>query len=234
MFLWDPRYLIFALPALILAFYAQAKVRSAYSRYSKQPNRRGLTGYDAARVLLHSAGLDNIAVNEVPGQLTDHYDPGKDTLSLSQGVARSPSVAALGIVAHEVGHAMQDATNYGPLRVRAGLVPMVSIGSWLGPIVFLVGFLLSGVTGSLTIAWVGVFLFAGTVVFALVTLPVELNASKRAEQMLYNYGLADGQELQQTKQVLNAAALTYVAALAQSLSTLLYYVFLLTGFTRRR
>jgi Zn-dependent membrane protease YugP len=234
MFLWDPRYFIFALPALILAFYAQAKVRSAYSRYSRQPNRRGLTGYDAARVLLHSAGLDNIGVQEVPGQLTDHYDPGKDVLSLSQGVARSPSVASLGIVAHEIGHAMQDATNYGPLRLRAGLVPMVSIGSWLGPIVFFAGFLLSGVTHSTSIAWLGLFLFSGTVIFALVTLPVELNASKRAEQLLYQYGLADGQELQQTRQVLNAAALTYVAALAQSLSTLLYYVFLLTGFSRRR
>ncbi len=154
-------------------------------------------------------------------------------LRLSQGVSRSPSVAALGIVAHEVGHALQDATNYGPLRVRSGLVPIVSIGSWLGPIVFIAGFLLSQVTGSTLVAWIGLFLFAGTVVFALVTLPVERNASKRALEILGGYGLADGAELAQTKQVLDAAALTYVAALAQSLSTLLYYVFLLTGFSRR-
>lgn len=234
MFFWDPRYLIFALPALLLAFYAQAKVSSAYNRYSQQRNQRGLSGYDAARVLLRSAGLDNIAVEQVPGRLSDHYDPGKKVLSLSQGVAQSPSVASLGIVAHEVGHAMQDATNYGPLRLRAGLVPMVSIGSWLGPIVFFVGFLLSGAIHSTGIAWIGLFLFAGTVVFALVTLPVERNASHRALQLLDTYGLADGQELQETKKVLDAAALTYVAALAQSLSTLLYYVFLLGGFSRRR
>jgi hypothetical protein len=119
------------------------------------------------------------------------------------------------------------------LKVRAGLVPAVQIGSWLGPIVFLVGLLLSGISGSTTIAWVGLFLFAGTVVFALVTLPVEFNASRRAQQMLRVYQLADGRELQETKRVLDAAALTYVAGLAQALSTLLYYVFLLTGFSRR-
>jgi Zn-dependent membrane protease YugP len=234
MFLFDPRYLIFAIPALLLAFYAQYKVKSAYEKYSRKPNARGLSGYEAARILLRSAGLDNVSVDEVSGRLSDHYDPSKNVLSLSQGVARSQSVAALGIVAHEVGHAMQDATNYGPLRVRSGLVPAVSIGSWLGPIIFFVGFLLSAYTGSTTIAWLGVFLFAGTAVFALITLPVEFNASHRALQLLRSYQLADGQELRETKQVLDAAALTYVAALAQALSTLLYYVFLLTGFSRRR
>ena len=229
---FDIRYLIIALPALLLALYAQWKVTSAYNKYSRVPNRRGLTGMDVARALLRSAGLQ-VSVEETPGKLSDHYDPGKNVLRLSQGVSRSPSVAALGIVAHEVGHALQDATNYGPLRVRSGLVPIVSIGSWLGPIVFIAGFLLSQVTGSTLVAWVGLFLFAGTVVFALVTLPVERNASKRALEVLGGYGLADGAELAQTKQVLDAAALTYVAALAQSLSTLLYYVFLLTGFSRR-
>lgn len=233
MFLWDPRYLIFALPALLLAFYAQWRVQSAYNRLSRKPNMRGLSGYEAARILLRSAGLDQIRVEQVPGRLNDHYDPGKEVLRLSAGVAQSRSVAALGIVAHEVGHAMQDATNYTPLRVRSGLVPAVSIGSWLGPIIFFIGFFLSGITGSTTIAWLGLFLFAGTAVFALVTLPVEFNASHRALQLLRAYQLADGRELQETKQVLDAAALTYVAALAQALSTLLYYVFLLTGFSRR-
>ncbi|MGD2207725.1 MAG: zinc metallopeptidase, partial [Anaerolineae bacterium] len=224
--LWDPRYFIFALPALLLAFYAQLRVKSAYNRYSRKQNGRGLSGYEAARILLRSAGLDHIRVDEVPGRLSDHYDPRKKELRLSQGVARSRSVAALGIVAHEVGHAVQDAANYAPLRVRSGLVPAVQLGSWLGPIIFFVGMLLSGATGSTTIAWIGVFLFAGTAVFALVTLPVEFNASNRAIQLLRSYQLADGRELQETKQVLNAAALTYVAALAQALSTLLYYVFL--------
>jgi hypothetical protein len=233
MFIWDPRYLIFALPALLLAFYAQWRVRSAYSEYSRKPNNRGISGTEAARILLRSAGLDHIRVEETPGQLSDHYDPRKNVLRVSKGVAQSRSVAALGIVAHEVGHAMQDAANYTPLRVRSGLVPIVSIGSWLGPIIFLAGLFLSGFTGSTTIAYVGLFLFAGTVVFALITLPVEFNASKRALNLLRSYQLADGRELQGAKKVLDAAALTYVAALAQALSTLLYYVFLLTGFSRR-
>jgi Zn-dependent membrane protease YugP len=233
MFILDPRYLLFALPALVLAFYAQWRVRSTYKKYSRKPNHRGLSGYEAARVLLRSAGLDHIRVEEVQGNLNDHFDPKQDILSLSQGVARSQSVASLGIVAHEVGHAMQDATNYAPLRARSGLVPVVNIGSWLGPIIFFVGFFLSGLTGSTIIAWLGLFLFAGTVVFALITLPVEFDASKRALQLLNAYHLADGGELQEAKQVLDAAALTYVAALAQALSTILYYVFLLTGFSRR-
>jgi Zn-dependent membrane protease YugP len=232
-FIFDPRYLLFALPALVLAFYAQWRVRSAYGRYSRKPNHRGLSGSEIARILLRSAGLDHVRVEEAGGRLGDHYDPGKKVLRLSRGVSQGRSVASLGIVAHEVGHAMQDATNYGPLRVRSGLVPAVQIGSWLGPIIFFAGFFLSGLTGSTTIAWLGLFLFAGTVVFALVTLPVEFNASKRALQLLHSYQLADGRELQETKQVLDAAALTYVAALAQALSTLLYYVFLLTGFSRR-
>jgi Zn-dependent membrane protease YugP len=233
MFIWDPRYLLFALPALLLAFYAQWRVSSAYGRYSRKPNARGLSGTEIARVLLRSAGLDHVQVEQAPGRLSDHYDPGKKVLRLSQGVGQSRSVASLGIVAHEVGHAMQDATNYGPLRVRSGLVPAVQIGSWLGPIIFFAGFFLSGLTGSTAIAWLGLFLFGGTVVFALVTLPVEFNASKRALQLLRSFQLADGRELQETKQVLDAAALTYIAALAQAISTMLYYVFLLTGFSRR-
>jgi len=226
-------YLIFALPALLLALYAQWKVKSTYSRYSQVPNARGITGQEAARILLRSAGLDHISLEQTPGTLSDHYDPSKDVLRLSRGVANSPSVAALGIVAHEIGHAHQDATNYSPLRLRAGLVPIVNIGSWLGPIIFIVGLLMAPYIGSTTVAWIGLFLFAGTAVFALVTLPVELNASKRAQQLLENYQLASGQELQQTKAVLDAAALTYVAALAQALSTLLFYFFILSGSRRR-
>jgi Zn-dependent membrane protease YugP len=233
MFFWDWRYLLFAAPALLLAFYAQMKVRSTYERYSRKPNGRGLNGYEIARILLRSAGLDQIRVEETPGTLSDNYDPGKKVLRLSKGVAQSRSVASLGIVAHEVGHAMQDAVNYTPLRVRSGLVPAVRIGSWLGPIIFFAGLFLTGLIQSPIVAWFGLFLFAGTVVFALVTLPVEFNASKRALQLLGSYQLADGRELKEAKQVLDAAALTYVAALAQALSTMLYYVFLLTGFSRR-
>ena len=182
---------------------------------------------------MRSLGLDHIRIEKARGQLSDHYDPSKDVLRLSDGVANSSSVASLGIVAHEIGHVMQDATNYAPLRLRSGLVPAVRIGSWLGPLIFFAGFFLSGMTGSTSIAWIGLFLFMGTVVFSLITLPVEFNASKRAMELLRTYQLADGRELQETKKVLDAAALTYVAALAQALSTMLYYVFLLTGFSRR-
>ena len=180
----------------MLAFYAQWRVRSAYNRYSRKPNARGISGYEVARILLRSVGLDEIRIEKAPGKLSDHYDPSKNVLRLSAGVADGRSVASLGIVAHEIGHVMQDATNYRPLRLRAGLVPVVSIGSWLGPIIFFAGFFLSGMTGSTVIAWLGLFLFAGTVVFALITLPVEFNASRRALQLLRTYQLADGRELQ--------------------------------------
>ncbi|MFB0533426.1 MAG: zinc metallopeptidase [Anaerolineae bacterium] len=229
MFYFDPLYLVFALPALLLAFYAQFKVQSTYGKYSQKSNWRGISGLEAARYLLSSAGLNYIKVEGTSGQLTDHYDPRSGTLRLSPQVAHSQSVAALGIVAHEVGHAMQDAQAYAPLRWRTGLVPAVNIGSWLGPILFLIGFLMRAPS----LAWVGVLFFAGSAVFALITLPVELNASGRALQMLQTAGLVmGGQEIEGVKRVLNAAALTYVAALAQALSTLLYYVFLLTGFSR--
>ncbi|MFC2037925.1 zinc metallopeptidase, partial [Chloroflexota bacterium] len=227
MFFFDPMYLILALPALLLAFYAQFRVKSAYSRYSRKPNARGISGSEAARILLRSTGQDHIRIEKASGRLSDHYDPSKDVLRLSADVANGRSVASLGIVAHEIGHVMQDATNYTPLRLRAGLVPVVNIGSWLGPIIFIAGILLTGFIGSTIVAWIGLFLFGGTVVFSLITLPVEFNASKRAQQLLHTYQLADGQELKETKKVLDAAALTYVAALAQAVSTMLYYVFLL-------
>jgi len=214
---------------LYLENTAQFKVQSAYRKYSQKSNWRGISGLEAARYLLSSAGLNHIRVEGAPGQLTDHYDPRSRALRLSPQVAHSRSVAALGIVAHEVGHAMQDAQAYAPLRWRTGLVPAVNIGSWLGPILFLIGFLMRAPS----LAWVGVLFFAGSAVFALITLPVELNASGRALQMLRTAGLVTGgQETEGVKSVLNAAALTYVAALAQALSTLLYYVFLLTGFSR--
>jgi hypothetical protein len=222
-------YLVFALPALLLAFYAQFKVKSAYNKYLQVRNQRGLTGVEAARQLLSANGLGHVSVEGSRGDLSDHYDPRSKTLRLSPQVARSSSVAALGIVAHEVGHATQDARNYTPLRVRSGLVPVVNFGSWLGPILFFIGLLMNYTT----LAWAGVIFFAGAAVFALVTLPVELNASQRAMQMLTANGLVvSDSERKGVKKVLNAAALTYVAALAQALSTLLYYVFLLTGFSR--
>ncbi len=236
MFWFDPLYLVFALPALLLGFYAQFKVQWAYNKYLRVPNRRGLSGLEAARYLLAASGLGYVSVEGTPGHLSDHYDPRTKTLRLSPQVARSPSVAALGIVAHEVGHAMQEAQGYVPLRLRSGLVPLVNFGSWMGPILFFLGLMLS-YQGALQLgyrlAWMGVLGFAAAAVFALVTLPVEFDASRRALQMLQASGLVvDRRELAGAKSVLDAAALTYVAALAQAISTLFYYLFLLTGMRR--
>jgi len=229
-FYFDPMYFVFALPALLLALYAQFKVQSAYRRYTRIANRRGITGLEAARHLLSASGLGHVSIEGIPGQMTDHYDPRTKTLRLSAGVARSNSVAALGIVAHEVGHAVQDAHAYTPLRLRSGLVPVVNLGSWLGPILFFVGLLLN----AFDLALLGVIAFAGSAIFALITLPVEWNASERALKMLRRTGLVAEDELKGAKSVLSAASLTYVASLAQAISTLLYYVFLLSGFRRRR
>ncbi len=228
MWLWDPVYFIFALPALLLALYAQFKVQSAYSRYSRIRNRLGIDGARAAEILLRHNGLYGVSIEGVPGTLTDHYDPRSRTLRLSAGVARVPSVAAIGIVAHEVGHAVQDAENYFPLKLRSGLVPVVNLGSWLGPILFILGWLLN----AFDLAAIGLILFSLGAVFALVTLPVEFNASRRALRMLQETGLVSGEDLKGVKSVLSAAALTYVAALAQAISTILYYAFLLMGLRR--
>ncbi len=229
MFYFDPLYFVFALPALLLAFYAQFKVRSAYSKYLRVPNMRGLTGLDVARGLLGPLALNHINIEGTPGELTDHYDPRSKTLRLSQGVAHSRSVAAVAIVAHEIGHALQDNEAYAPLRLRGGLVPALTVSSWVSPLLFFFGW----ITANTTLAWIGVAGFGLAALFALVTLPVEFNASARGLYLLRNYQLVDGRELAQAKSVLDAAALTYVAALAQTITTMLYYIFLLTGFRRR-
>jgi Zn-dependent membrane protease YugP len=227
--LFNPWYFVFALPALVLALIAQARVRSTVSKYSRVFTGRGLTGGRVARALLDYHGLHDVAVEQSHGILSDHYDPLSRTLRLSRGVFDTPSVAAVGIAAHETGHALQHAEKYWPLTARSAIVPVVQFGSWLGPIVFFAGLLLD-LTG---LAWAGVILFAGVALFALITLPVEFDASRRAKQLLASFNYVTGPELQGVNRVLDAAALTYVAGLAQALSTLLYYVFLLTGFRRR-
>ena len=231
MFMWNPTYFVFIAPALLLMLFAQFKVKGTYRKYSQVANRLGISGQEAAQRLLRANGLNHVQVKGTRGQLTDHYDPRSKELRLSEGVGRSASVAALGIVAHECGHAVQDKTGYFPLRLRAGLVPMVNIGGYLGYIFFLIGLLLQ-MTG---LVWLGVIFFSGGVVFALATLPVELNASNRAMQMLESAGLVRGQdEFKQAKSVLNAAALTYVAALAMALLQLLYYISVAAGMSGRR
>jgi Zn-dependent membrane protease YugP len=229
MFFFDPTYFVFLLPALLLAFYAQMKVRGAYNKWLKVANARGMSGMDAAKHLLSANQLGDVTVEGTPGQLTDHYDPRTKTLRLSQGVANSRSVASLAIVAHEVGHAVQDAVAYAPLKFRGAIVPAIQVSSYIGPLLFIVGLLINS-TG---LAWLGVIFFGGTVLFSFITLPVELNASSRAIAMLQNDGLVvSNEEESGARSVLNAAALTYIAALAQTLLTLLYYVSLLTGSRR--
>jgi len=190
---------------------------------------RDISGLEVAQALLRSTGLGQVGIEGARQILGDHYDPSKKVLRLSPQVARTPSVAALGVVAHEVGHALQDQTDYAPLRMRSGLVPLVNIGTWLGMIFFFVGLVLqfSG------LVWVGIIFFSGSVVFAFVTIPVERDASRRALQMLTTEGLVGTADIPGVQAVLSAASLTYVAALAQALSQLLYFVFLATGMSRR-
>ena len=236
MFFWNPTYFIFALPALILAFYAQWRVKSAYNKWLRVANTRGVTGLQVAKILLNANNLSHIGIEGTQGTLTDHYDPRTKTMRLSADVANSNSVAGMAVVAHEIGHAVQDAQAYVPLKVRSAIVPGVQIGSWLGPILFFVGYFMAAYYRSsfgYQIAWIGVLFFAGALVFAFATLPVEFNASARAKAMLTDAGLIYTDEMNGVRSVLDAAALTYVAAAAQALSTLLYYVFLLGGFRRR-
>jgi len=232
MFFFNPLYFVFALPALLLGLYAQMKVRSAFDKYSNVRSARNITGAQAARRILDENGLQHVMVERVDGFLSDHYDPRSKTLRLSSKVYDTPSLAAVGVAAHESGHALQDQQHYVPLNLRSAMVPAVQIGSWLGPIIFMIGLFMSNMVGQ-SIAWIGVLLFGATAVFALITLPVEFDASRRAKRLLVSEGILGQQEIQGVNQVLDAAALTYVAAALQAIMTLLYYVYLLTGSRRR-
>ncbi|MER3481711.1 MAG: Zn-dependent protease [Meiothermus sp.] len=210
---------------LVIQFWLQ----STYARYSRIANSRGLTGAQTARAILDANGLTGVRVEMVPGALTDHYDPNGKVVRLSEPNFNSPSVAALAVAAHEVGHALQDATGYAALSIRAAILPAANIGSSLGPILVLAGLFL----GSLGLAQIGLWLFAAVAVFQLVTLPVEFDASNRALRILRQGFLSSGPEMEGARRVLTAAALTYVAALASTLSTIFYYLMLLQG-TRSR
>lgn len=228
MFYFDPLYFILALPALLLGLWAQMRVRSAFGHYSRVRAASGMTGAQAARRILDANGLHHIDIERVQGMLTDHYDPRSKTLRLSPEVYGTPSLAAVGVASHEAGHALQDQTNYAPLRLRTAMVPTVQLGSWLGPIIFLIGLFMAGPVGN-SIAWFGLIIFGATAAFALVTLPVEFDASKRAKQLLVANGVLAPQEVQGVDKVLDAAALTYVAAALQAIMTLVYYATLLMG-----
>jgi len=223
-------YFLISIPALLLGLYAQSKVQSAYKKYSQIRISNGMTGAEVARKVLDANNLRNVRIEQVRGTLSDHYDPRKKVLRLSQSVYGTPSIAAAGVAAHEAGHAIQHKEKYGPLSLRSIMVPSVQIGSWLGPIIFMGGLLLA----MDNLAIIGLFLFGATSLFAIVTIPVELDASKRAKDVLSSAGIVYGSELNGVSAVLDAAALTYVAGAVQALSTLLYYILLFFGGRRRR
>jgi len=226
---FDPTYFIFMIPAFILMGITSWYVRSSYSKWSKVRASSGLTGAQAAQRLISSGNLYGVKVQGIAGDLTDHYDPRDKTLSLSQSVINSPSVAAVAIAAHELGHAMQDAEDYLPLRLRSAIVPAVNIGSYLGWILIMAGLLLR----MTNLAWLGVLVFSGGALFALATLPVEFNASARAKELLVQTGIIQtDEERRGVNAVLNSAALTYVAGLITAVLQLLYFASLVSG--RRR
>ena len=231
MFFLDPTYLCFMAPGLLLVMFASWYVNSAYRKWGRVPVRSGMTGAEAAQRLIMSGGLNGVQVQAIGGNLTDNYDPRDKVLRLSQGVANNASVASVAVAAHELGHAMQDSEGYFPLRFRAALVPAVNIGSWLGWILIFAGILLN----MANLAWIGILVFSGGALFALATLPVELNASARAKRLLADTGIVAGpDERAGVNNVLNAAALTYVAALATAVLQLLYFVSLVGGLGGRR
>lgn len=231
MFYYNPTYMLFMAPAFLLMLLTSWYVKAAYNKWSRVPSYTRMTGVEAAQRLISRGGLYGVTIERVGGQLSDHYDPHSKTLRLSRGVADSPSVAAVAVAAHELGHAMQDAENYLPLRFRAALVPAVNIGSWLGWILIMIGLVLNWVD----IAWLGVLVFSAGALFALATLPVEFNASARAKRLLAETGIIQTEEERRgVNNVLNAAALTYVAALVTAVLQLLYYATLVSGVGRRR
>lgn len=217
MFYFDIWYLYLILPAALLAMYAQVKINSTYSKFSKVASRRGITGAAVARRILDQNGLQSVQIGHVAGNLTDHYDPRTQVVNLSDSVYNSTSVAAIGVAAHETGHAVQHAVGYAPIKIRNAIVPVVNIGSTLSIPLFLLGFLFSiGI-----LAGIGIILFSFAVLFQLVTLPVEFNASRRAIATLESGYILDDEELGGAKKVLGAAAMTYVASAAMALAQLL-------------
>lgn len=214
---------------LIISMWAQIKVNSTYKKYSKVYSRAGMTAEVAVRKILDSNGLFNVGITRVPGELTDHYDPRSNTIALSDSVYGSTSVAAIGVAAHEAGHAIQHAVGYGPIKLRTALVPVTNFGSRLAMPLFIIGLLLA----NQPLAYAGIILFSLTVVFQLVTLPTEFNASRRAVKALGGYGYMNDEELKGTKKVLSAAAMTYLAALFVALASLLRLIIIAGGGRRR-
>lgn len=226
--MYDMRYFLWVAPAILLALWAQFRVKSTYAQAQQEP--APLSGAAAARHVLDSAGLQNVPIEQIPGHLTDHYDPREKVLRLSPEVYQGRNLAAVGIAAHEAGHALQDAHAYLPMTIRNAAVPAANFGSGLGIVLILLGFAL---LHSPMLVMVGIALFSCTVFFQLVNLPVEFNASNRAKAQLVQLGIVPAEEMGAVNRVLNAAAWTYVAGTLQSVLTLLYYLSLFSGSDRR-
>ena len=225
---FDPTYVLVLIGA-VLSLLASAKVNSTYAKYSRVRSMTGMTGAQAAQKILYHAGIHDVRIEHVRGNLTDHYDPSAKVVRLSDATYNSPSVAAIGVAAHECGHVLQHHEGYAPLKLRTMLVPAANIGSKLGIPLIIIGILFGA---NATLVNIGIWVFSLAVLFQLVTLPVEFNASNRAVQILDSQGILGGQEVGQCRQVLNAAALTYVAAAAASILQLLRLVILFGGRSR--
>jgi Zn-dependent membrane protease YugP len=236
-FFGDPIYLILMVVGMGLVFLPQLWVKNTYNAFSEVPSARGLTGAEVARAMLQEHGIANVTVEAVPGELSDHYDPSHHAVRLSEANYYGRSIAGVAVAAHEVGHAIQHAKGYVPVVIRSSMVPLVNIGSQMGPLLLMISFTL-GAMGTIMpswaymLAWVGVIMFAMATAFHLVTLPVELDASGRALKALSNSNYLMADEMPGARKVLTAAAFTYVAAALYSLMQLLYYVFRLLNARR--
>lgn len=224
--MFDPTYFLFILPAFLLSLWASWRTRSAFNKYSRVRTLSGLTGAQAAKRLLDAAGITDVEIVPTRGKLSDHYNPITKKLALSEPVYGTPSVAAVGVACHEAGHAIQHATKYGPLWLRSILVPTANIGSSLGYIVMMIGLFLVYAESQLgqTVVLFGAILFSAVLLFQIVTLPVEFDASARAKKLAFEHGIVVAAERDGMAKVLNAAALTYVAAVVSTLMTLLYFL----------
>lgn len=226
-------YFLFLLPAMLLGLWAQMKVKGTFNKYNKINNSRGMTGAEAARMVLDRNGLSHVRIEHISGELTDHYDPRDNVIRLSTPVYNSTSIGAVGVAAHEAGHAVQHAEGYVPIKLRNAIIPVCNIGSQVGPIMIIIGCLFAGTFGR-DLIFLGIMLFSLVALFQLVTLPVEFDASGRALEVIRDSGVFDNSDYRGAKKVLSAAAMTYVAALVTTLSQILYYAVRFLGVGRRR
>lgn len=238
---FDYSYIIFVLPALLLSLWASAKVKSSFAKYDKVMSKKGCSGAEAAAILMRANDITDVSIRHIGGSLTDNYNPTSKTLNLSDSTFSSRSIAAIGVAAHETGHAIQHNVGYGPLVLRSTLVPVANFGSRLGPWLVILGLVLggSGTANSYLSIWqlltnIGIILFSGSVLFYIVTLPVEFNASSRALKILKETGVFTEEELKGARKVLTAAAMTYVASALSSIGSLLRLIFLSRSRQNRR